>query len=766
MAYWGYVEFSKDLPERWSALTDYRPPKASRVFSAENELIGEFFLEKRVVVPYERIPRHVVQAFLAAEDSRFFHHRGVDPTGIFRAAVANFKAGRVVQGGSTMTQQVAKLMLLSNERNIVRKIREAILALRIERKLNKGQILAIYMNHVYLGHGAYGVQAAAEIYFGKDVEDLTLAEAALIAGLPKAPTENSPFSAYARAKERQRYVLGQMVENRFVTPPQAEAARVEPVAIISRDAPLNHVAAPYFVEFIRKYVQQKLGGRGLFRQGLRIHTTLSMRQQRAAETAVRRGLEDLDRRLGFHGPLGHLTADEREHFLAGGATPYETDPRASRHASAGAVLLDKPYVGVIESINRFGTAAGKRSVLVAVGGERLPLIEEDVARLERWWRRRGNRLEVGDQIPVKAVTVEVKKRRTVESLRMLTLAQRPEVQAALVAIDPASGWLTAMVGGYDYNVSQFNRAVQAKRQAGSSIKPYIYAAAIEKGLTELSLVPDAPIVVRTAAGLWAPHNYKAEFLGPVTLRTALAKSLNTVSVRLVEAVGLDQVIETFRRFGITSPIPRHISISLGVPELSPMEAAYAQATFPAGGLEVKPTFITRIYDDDGRVVEDNTQPPPRKRRIPEDTAYIMVDLMRNVVQNGTGRKALALGRPTGGKTGTSNDFRDAWFVGFTADLLAVVWVGRDDFKPIGHDATGGQTALPLWLEFMQHGHPNTPVRDFPAPSDVIFVRATPDKGLPAKPGTPKSVLVPFKRGTLPRDFAYSQRNADFSEPRF
>ena len=320
-----------------------------------------------------------------------------------------------------------------------------------------------------------------------------------------------------------------------------------------------------------------------------------------------------------------------------------------------------------------------------------------------------------------------------------------------------------MVGGYDYQQSQFNRAVQARRQAGSSIKPYIYAAAVEKGFTEVSIVPDAPVAVRTAAGIWAPHNYKNEFLGPVTLRTALAKSLNTVSVRLVESVGVDNTIEMFRRFGITSPVPRHISISLGVPELSPLEAAYAQATFPAAGMEVPPVFITRILDADDKVLEDNSRPPPRKRRIGADTAYVMVDLMKNACTNGTGKKALALGRPVAGKTGTSNDFRDAWFVGYTSDLLAVVWVGRDDFKTIGYDTTGGQTALPLWLDFMQHGHPDTPVHDFTPPPSVLLVRATSDKGQPAKPGTPNSVLIPFRRGTLPRDWALNAQNATFAD---
>ncbi len=765
MAYWGYREFEKDLPERWSALVDYHPNRASRVYSAEGELIGEFFLEKRVVVPYEKIPKHVAQAFVAAEDNRFFEHHGIDPMGILRASFANLKARRVVQGGSTITQQVAKLMLVGNERNLARKIREAILAHKIEARLSKQQILNIYLNHVYLGHGAYGVEAAAEIYFGKNVEDLSIAEAALIGGLPKAPTEDSPYNAFKRAKDRQNYVLGQMVENNFITQKDADEARKEPIAIISRDVPLNHVAAPYFVETVRKYVQQRYGGKQLFDHGLHIHTTLSMKQQRAAEIAVRHGLENLDKRLGFRGPVGHVEVADRAAFLGSGPKPF-VGPREDAKLASGVILEDKPYLAMIESVN-LGGKGKKGGIGVVVGADHVKLTEEDTGRVERWNAKKGQKISVGDLLPVKLVHVEIRKGRRVEEVPMAQIAQRPDVQSALVAVDPATGYLTAMVGGYDYDLSPFNRAVQAKRQAGSSIKPYIYAAAVEKGFTEVSIVPDAPVCVPTAAGQWCPHNYKAEFLGPVTLRTALAKSLNTVSVRLVESVGVDHIIEVFRRFGLTSAIPRHVSIALGTPELSVMEAAYAQATFPARGLEVKPIFITRILDSEGGLLEEHKPPAEneRKRRIAADTAFVMVDLMKNVVQNGTGKKALALGRPTGGKTGTSNDFKDAWFVGYTADLLAVVWVGRDDFKTIANDATGGGTALPIWLDFMQHGHPDTPVRDFPPPPDVLFARVS-DKGSPARPGTPNSVLIPFKRGTLPRDFVASSGRAEFSDPVF
>jgi len=767
MGYWGYREFEKDLPDRWSELTDYKPSRASRVFSSEGELIGEFYLQKRVVLPAAELPRHLKQAFVAAEDNRFFTHGGIDPLGIMRAAFANLKAGRVVQGGSTITQQVAKLMLVGADRNLVRKIREAILSRKIEQRLTKDQILGIYLNHVYLGHGAYGVQAAAEIYFGKDAKDLSIAEAAMLAGLPKAPTEDSPFSAFRRARDRQRYVLGQMRENQFISDEEYRASMQEPMAIISKDTPLNHIAAPYFVEHVRRIVQAKYGGRDLYDRGLRIYTTLDMTQQRAAEAAVKRGLEEVDRRYGFRGPVGHLAGDQLKHFTESLPWPYtgQKEPPAASALTAGALVIGKPYYALLEK-------QGKKSY-AKLGAVRVVLDDADAARISRWTEKKGNKLVDGDLVPVRVVRKEEKrgsgKKAFVETIEVAQLAQKPDIQSALVAVDPHNGHLTAMVGGYEYAWSQFNRATQAKRQAGSSIKPYIYAAALERGFTEVSIVPDAPISIKTAGGVWTPGNYKKEYLGPITLRTALQKSINTVSVRLVSAVGVDKTIEEIRKFGVTAPIVRHPSIALGTPEVTLLEHTYGYATFPAGGLEVKPVLFTKILDADGNVVEaEEALPPPekRRRRIPADTAYVMVDMMKNVVEKGTGQKAKELGRPAGGKTGTSNEFRDNWFMAFTRDLVCGVWVGRDDFKPIGFEATGGTTAAPIWTDFMKAGHPPTPVRDFDPPPSVYFVRASPDRGMPAKPGTPGALLLPFKRGTLPPAFARTEAKTQFSDPVF
>jgi len=648
VGYRAYRRFESDLPPRLDAVTDYRPLRASEVWSADGELIGQFYIEKRVLLPVDQIPKRVKDAFVAAEDARFYSHAGIDYLGVLRAAWANFRAGRVVQGGSTITQQVAKLLLVGNERSLARKVREAMLAHRIEQRLTKDQILGIYVNHVYLGHGAYGVGAAAAAYFGKDVQDLSVAEAAMLAGLPKAPARATPFHDFPRAEARQRYVIGQMQELGFLGAAQAEAARKEPLVLVSRQRSLKNVAAPYFVETIRRYVAEHYGDEELLERGLRIYTTLDMRKQRAAEQAVRENLDAL---------------------------------RARAHR------------------------------------------DDDSA---------------GD----------------------------PDLQAALIAVDPTSGHLVSMVGGYDYEQSQFNRAVQAHRQIGSAAKPFIYATAIDHGMSELTIRYDRPVKFQTASGVWAPHNYKGGYLGPLTLRTAIAKSINTVSAQLVAEMGVDPVIDTMRRLGIRSPLPHALPLALGAADLTLEEVAYALATFPAGGEKVTPVFITRLTDADGRVLEEHAATGPRPLRLSPETAYVVTDLMKGVVEIGTGKKARELGRPAAGKTGTSTSYRDAWFFGFTPDLLCGVWVGRDDFKPIAHDATGGATALPIWLAYMREAEAGLPVRDFAPPPGIVFARADPDKGLPAVPGKAGSRLTPFKRGTLPPSFKTAAYAARFSDERF
>jgi penicillin-binding protein 1A len=749
-----YREFASQLPERLDRVLDYAPSLATRVYSADGELIGEFFLQRRILVPLQKIPPHVQQAFISAEDRRFRSHVGFDPIGIGRAAYENYIQGGVRQGASTITQQVARMLMLTQEKTIARKIKELIISVRVERELEKDQILYIYLNHVYLGHGAYGVQAAAEAYFGKDVEHLTVAEAAMLAGLPKAPTKFSPYNDFHRARERQAYVLARMREDLVISEAQYQEAKVEPVALVSREQPISATAAPYFVEHIRKWATQRFGDRGLFDAGLRIYTTIDMQKQRAAEAAVRAGLVALDRRLGFRGPIGHLDGAEREAFVSGPPRPFGADEMYA----GGAILPEVAYVGVVTELrDREGK---KRAVVVDVGPLTLKLVDEDAGRMLRWRQRdkkKLTRLELGDLVPVTVVRDEKKG-------DLAALAQIPDVQAALFAIDPANGHVVSLVGGYDYHRSVFNRATQARRQTGSSIKPFIYAAALEAGYTPLSMVVDAPVAVRTLTGVWTPSNYKAEFLGPMTLKTALAKSINTVSVRLVAGMGVEPVIKMMRRLGVRGEIPRHISISLGTPDLSLMEMTSAYATFPAGGKLVSPRFVTHVTTDDGRLLpgEDHRSEPPGKQVLSPEIAYLMTDLMKGVVQKGTAKRALELGRPIGGKTGTSTGFRDAWFIGYSTDLACGVWVGRDNFTPIGHDTTGGSTALPIFVAYMKLAHPPTPPRDFTPPADVTFVRASDVTGGPVAPGAAGASWVPFARGTIPPQFTSRIDAAHFS----
>ncbi len=751
--YYGYSQFAAELPEKLDKVLDYRPERASRVYSADGELIGEFFLQKRVVVPLDRIPNHVILAFVSAEDRRFWNHHGFDPIGIGRAAIATYWRHEAQQGGSTITQQVTRMLMLSNEKTFARKAKELILSVRVDRELSKEQILKIYLNHVYLGHGAYGVQAAAEEYFGKDVEMLTLAEAAMLAGMPKAPGKMSPYNDYHRARERQAYVLNRMREDGYITAAEERDAKAEPLALVAREEPLNDVAAPYFVEYIRRWAVEKYGDRLVMDAGLEIHTTLVMKAQRAAEAAVKRGLENLDRRLGFRGPIGHLDGADAQAFAEGPPRPYVASEKQVGLFAGGALLPEVAYLGIVTEIKP--NRRGEMIVTLSLGSiqRALKLTPEDSGRVLRWRSKRDpahprdpiQKLEIGDLVPVTVLRDEKKGPQA-------QLAQVPDVQGALLAMNPKNGDVVAMVGGYQYAQSQFNRATQAKRQAGSSIKPFIYTTALENGYTEMSIVQDAPIAVKTATGIWAPANYKNEFLGSITLRRALEQSINTVSVRLVLATGVDAVVKNMRKMGITSAIPRHISIALGTPDVTLLEMVGGYATFPTGGKKVTPRFVTYVQGDDGRILEDDREVHPFPQVIDPSIAYVMVDLMKNVVAKGTGRKALALGRPAGGKTGTSTGFRDAWFIAYTTDLVCGVWVGRDNFKPIGHNITGGEWAAPIWLQFMQAAHPDTPVRGFTPPADITFVRANVANGEPVGWASPAASWIPFVRGTIPPRF--------------
>ncbi|HTR51180.1 MAG TPA: PBP1A family penicillin-binding protein [Kofleriaceae bacterium] len=746
---------NEDLPEDLTKLLDYQPNRKSVVLSSNGEEVGTFSIENRRMIPLERMPPHVPAAFLSAEDRRFYTHPGFDLSGIVRAAWKNWRSEGIKQGGSTITQQIIKQTLLQNEeadltdlglspaelaaqkklQKYRRKMKEIILAVRVERELTKAEILSIYLNHVYLGHGAYGVAAAAETYFGKEVEDLTIAEAALLAGLVASPTKYAPHRNMQLARERQLYVLGHMREDHYITDAEYQAAITEPIALVD-ESDVNHLASPYFVEHVRRLATQRYGNSELFRGGLRFYATLDTSMQAAAEGALKKGLESLDRKLGFRGPIGAVPLGKRGAWTGGPAHPL-TGASDDITALADELLPIQRYGAMVVELPKTGVG-----VTVDLGPKRLPLVEAD-ARDAREWRSKKTSapMQLGDVLPV----------RLSDDGKSAVLAQRPALQGAMVVMDPHTGRVLALVGGYDWTASQFDRATQARRQVGSSIKPFIYTAALESGKTPVDHMRDGPFSVTTATGVWTPANYDNKYLGDVTLMTAIAFSLNTISVQIAVAVGLDRIIEIMRGYGITSEIPRHISISLGTPDLTLLELAGAYAGIANGGRRVTPRFFDLVTDTSGRVVEDLRKQPPGPQVVSPDVDYVLVNMMKGVVQRGTARYALALGRPTAGKTGTSANFKDVWFNGFTTDLLASVWIGRDDSTPIGDKITGGGAAVPIWLDFMQKAHPPTPVRDFPPPPGTSFARVEPWGGTPAGPSE-DAVWMPFVRGTMPAEF--------------
>jgi penicillin-binding protein 1A len=761
IAYNRYAFYAAQLPDL--GRLDQQPDMATLVYSADGELIGEFFLQKRVVVPIERIPEHVRQAFISAEDRRFWDHPGFDIFGIARAAYSNLASGETQQGASTITQQLTRMILLSNERTMERKIKELILAVRVDRRLSKREILERYLNGVYLGHGAYGVQAAAEVYFGKEVDHLTVAEGALLAGLVQRPTDYSPHHNMRAARGRQSYVLERMRQDRYVSDAVVRAALAEPLAIVSDEVPLNYVAAPYFLEQVRRWMQARFGTRSVFYGGMRIYTTLDMRMQRSAEAALRGGLETLDRMIGFRGPIGHLDAKALDGFRAQPPRPW-LPGREGAALGTGAVLLPEVrYAGAVVGLGRAG------DVDIAVGDLELPMLTADARHLRNWRDERpaeaGRTLAIGDLLPVRLVEGE-------KGEQLFALAQLPELEGAMAALVPATGEVRALVGGYDFQRSQFNRATQGNRQIGSAIKPFIYATALAGGLSPIDIMHDGPIAIPTSSGIWSPGNYDGEYHGKVTVRTALALSLNTVAVRLIIGTGVEAVIETMRSMGIRSFIPLHPSIALGTPDLTLMEVVAAYSGFANGGKLVQGQddmpdtppgrFIDLITNSDGTIVADYRARAPTRQAIPAGLAYLMVDLLKAPVERGTAKKAQILGRPAAGKTGTATMWKDAWFVGFTPELLAGVWVGRDDSKPIGIKATGGTAALPIWIQFMQGAHPETPTRDFAIPDDITLVRANDRTGQPAAPGSPNARWVPFLRGTVPTRFAPHVKSTRFA----
>jgi penicillin-binding protein 1A len=716
-----YRELSSDLPPV-DQLLRYQPPTATRVFADDGTLIGEFYVERRYLVPLSRVPMHVRLAFLGAEDADFYRHRGVDPMSIVRALVNNMRSGSKLQGGSTITQQVVKNLLLTNERSWQRKAREAILALKLETKLSKDDILYLYLNQIYFGGNAYGIAAAAKTYFDVEVEDLSVAQAALLAGLPQAPSRYDPLRQSKQAIARQHYVLDRMLSEGFLNREQYDAAEAEQLHFAPRK-PGVYLAAPWYVEHVRRLLEDRYGPAAA-QLGLRVHTAVDVRLQDAAEKALAQGLRDLDRRQGFRGPVTHLEGKEVPAYLK-----RQAEGRAADETHRNAVILAvRPDHLEVRTAWETGSVAAEGIVW---NGKRLA----------------PTTFHAGDVVAVTLVD-----RAPDGSTTRFALDQDPQVEGALVSIDPYTGQVKAMVGGYSFGRSHFNRAVQAHRQPGSSFKPLIYAAAMENGFTPASIVLDAPITFTFGGQTWSPQNFKGKYYGPQPLRWALTRSLNTVTVRLVDKMGIDTVRRSLGRFGFEHQLPRNLSIALGSAEVTPLELVRAYGVFATLGKLFDPIFITAVTDADGNQIDFGGTRPHFERVMDPGVAFVVTSMMQSVVEKGTGQKAKELGRPVAGKTGTTNDTHDAWFVGFTPDLIAGVWVGFDAERSLGSHETGGVAACPIWTNYMKQALEGQPVIDFTVPKDVTQVHVDPGSGLRAYAGGPAQ-LEYFVAGTEPVEVA-------------
>ncbi|WPB79194.1 PBP1A family penicillin-binding protein [Archangium violaceum] len=789
-----YYHYSQGLPDI-PKVDQYWPPIVTEVYTDDAVLAGEFYHHRRKVVPYERIPKRLVQAFIASEDSSFFDHYGVDVLGTARAATKTIRKklglGGSVQGGSTLTQQTAKAVLIAAEgyesataKNLTRKVREAILARRLEESLTKEEILYLYLNNVFLGHHSYGVQSAAENYYRKDVRDLTLGEMTLIAGLPQAPSRYSPFKKPEAAKKRRSYVLRRMFDEGMITAQEREQADAEPVNVYPVED-VFHEFAPFFTEQVRRDVVDRYTNKTLLNDGLKVFATMDSERQRAAQESVLEGLMAIDKRQGFRGPVKQLTTEqERKEFI----------DKSVKAMGDEQLQENKLYVARVTKVEPEG-------VEVQVGPHKglLPLMGM------RWARKVNPEgyypglmltsarkvLNVDDVIVVRHV---VKKELTDDNVQfdrkmdkeipegvpLFRLEQDPELQSALVSIDPHRQYLTAMVGGYDFDANEFNRAFQACRQPGSSFKPLVYSAALEQlGWTGATIIVDSPIVEHDPENgvAWKPDNYSDEFLGDVLLRTALVNSMNIPAVKTFAAVGVKNMAEWSTKLGLTTPMNQDFSAALGSSCVYPYDLANVYAVFNRYGRKKPTYFIRKIEDRFGRTLEDHTAYDdawaplqdrvaagyarlfePGEQVMSPETGFITTSLLRGVVAEGTGGPAQKLGKPAAGKTGTTNDSFDTWFAGFTRDLVTVTWVGYDKNEhPLGRYETGGRASLPIWLNYMKPALAARPQSEFWPPEwlrdNMRLLRIDKKTGKIASSGTKDATNIWFKKGTQPEDVA-------------
>ncbi|WP_206378279.1 penicillin-binding protein 1A [Sneathiella limimaris] len=750
VVFYGFWHFGKGLPD-YEQLASYEPPVMTRVHSADGSLIAEYARERRLFVPINAIPRKVKQAFIAAEDQNFYNHIGIDFLGIFRAIGVNVKnlgSGRRLVGASTITQQVAKNMLLTNEVSYERKAKEAILAIRIDRSLSKDRILELYLNEIYLGHRAYGVAAAALYYFDKSLNDLTIAEMAYLGALPKAPNNYNPFRYPERAIARRNWVIGRMLEEKFITPEQAEIAINSPLKVKEgRDAQV--LAAEWFVEEVRRELYDLYGTKGLYDGGLSVRTTMQASLQQAGEAALRAGLRRYDRKHGWRGAIGQIKlAEDWQKALAEFPEPKGLDPW---RLAAVLEVHDKEVIIGLKS------------------GDKGRILFEDMKWARPWIKgqkvgakpkKPSDVLKPGEVIAVTELEGEN------ADVGLFILEQIPNVGGGLVAMDPHTGRILALVGGWSHEVSEFNRAVQARRQPGSSFKPFVYAAALDNGFTPASKIMDGPFVLTQENGeRWKPSNYTKKFYGPSTLRLGIEKSRNLMTVRLARSIGMDTVADYARRFGIDDNLQETLAMSLGAMETTLLKMTTAYASLVNGGKEVTPTLIDRvqnrrgstIYQHDARECQgckaaswrDQDAPEisdPREQIVSPATAYQVVSMLEGVVQRGTGSVIYRTikNKPLAGKTGTTNDGKDAWFVGFSPDLAVGVYVGFDQPKSLGPREGGGGVAAPIFRDFMVEALADEPAIPFRVPEGIRLVRVKADTGLPAQPGDRGVILEAFK----------------------
>lgn len=760
VAVFGYVvwHYSQDLPDH-AQLSKYEPPVTTRVHAVDGSLLAEYARERRLYLPIEAMPKLLISAFLAAEDKNFYKHSGVDPEGIARALVANFRrgSGSRQQGASTITQQVAKVFFLSPEQSYDRKIREALVAFRLESTFSKDKILELYLNQIYLGLGNYGVAAAALNYFGKSVHELNVAEVAYLAALPKAPSTYHPINNREAALIRRNYVVDRMQENGFITPEDAKVARADPLQVIFRQLSPNTYAAGFFAEEVRRELGERYGSKKLYEGGLSVRSTLDPKMQVYARKALSDGLVRYDEARGWRGSTERITTSgDWGNILA--EMPTLTDIQPWRLGVVLSVDSNQAQIGLQPAKLGGGQIDRRRET---------GIITPDGVR----WTRKSltQALNVGDVVYVEPIEGQIKQ---------LRLRQVPEISGAIVAMDPHTGRVKAMVGGFSFDQSEFNRATQALRQPGSSFKPFVYATALDNGYTPSSIVVDEPIEVDQGPGLgiWRPENYDGKSMGPRTLRFGVEQSKNLMTVRLARDVGMPLISEYAKRFGVYDDMLPVLSMALGAGETTVLRMTAAYSMFANGGVRIRPTLIDRIQDRWGATIfrhEERVcaqcnaeswsgQDEPRlvdkrERVIDPMSAYQMVSIMEGVIQRGTATVLKPLGRTLAGKTGTTNDAKDVWFVGFSPDLAVGVYLGFDKPQSLGGRATAGQYAAPVFRDFMKEALAGKPNLSFRVPPGIKFIRVNASNGQRTTAGDPKAILEPFKPNTAPPEgFSYGE----------